>query len=60
MTKPIRHHGVSIVPVKIVRYEVRNAAGKTVRTFAKLPTAKAWVDGYVKALQRYAPKEPQP
>lgn len=54
----IRHKGVSIVAVKIVRYEVRNAAGKKVKTFAKLPTARAWVDGYVKALQRYAPKEP--
>lgn len=49
----IRHKGVDIVAVKTVRYEVRNSAGKAVKKCAKLTTAKAWVDGYVKALQRY-------
>ena len=57
-TKTLKHRGVTIAPVKVTRYEVRNAAGKTVKTFAKLATARAWVDGYVRALQRYAPKEP--
>ena len=60
MTKDIRHRGVTIAPVKITRYEVRNADGKTVKTFAKLATARAYVDGYVRALQRFAPKEPRP
>lgn len=55
--KTIRHRGVTIAPVKIVRYEVRNADGKTVKTFAKLATARAYVDGYVRALKRYAPKD---
>lgn len=60
MNNLIRHKGVTIAKVMVPRYEVRHADGRKVRSFAKLASAKSWIDGYVKGLSIYAPKEPKP
>ena len=40
--KITRHRGVTIAAVKIVRYEVRNAAGKVRKTYAKRAVTGGW------------------
>ena len=43
--KITRYRGVTIAEVSVPRFEVRRADGKVFKTFAKLATAKAFVDG---------------
>ena len=52
--KTIKHKGVRIVPVKVIRYEVQDPTGKKLKTATRLDTAKAWIDGFVAAADRAA------
>ena len=52
----LKHKGVPIVPVKIVRYEVRDPSGKKLKTFSTAAAARHWIDGYLAALRREAAK----
>lgn len=53
----LRYKGAIIAIVSTPRFEVRHVDGRKVRSFASLSSAKAFVDGYAKAVDAYAPKE---
>lgn len=57
MAKAIKHQGVTIHPVQLTRYEVRDAKGVVVRRFDKIDKAKAYIDGYVRAIKTHGPRE---
>ena len=40
---------MKIATVKITRFVVRDATGKTVKTFSTKAAAKSWLAGYLKA-----------
>jgi hypothetical protein len=52
----IKHRGVKIVPVKITRYEVRTVDGRKLMTFGTPASARAWINGYLKAFADLTPK----
>lgn len=54
----MKHRGIKIVPVKVTRYEVRHADGRKLKTFASPKAARAWIDGYMKALSQFT-REPE-
>lgn len=54
------HKGIKIVKVLVPRYEVRHVDGRKLRTFASLPSAKAWIDGYLKAVSAFTKPDGQP
>ena len=54
----IKHRGVKIVPVKMTRYEVRTVDNRTLQTFSTTAKARAWIDGYSKAVRDLTPIEP--
>ena len=57
----IKHRGVKIVPVKIIRYEVRTVDNRKLKAFGSTASAKAWIDGYMKAYTDLTPKQqPKP
>lgn len=51
------YKGVTIAKVNVPRYEVRRPDGKAFKTFASLKTAKAFVDGFTRALKSVTPKD---
>jgi hypothetical protein len=53
-----KYRGVKIVPVKIVKFEVRTVDNRKLQTFGTSAKAKAWVDGYLKAVKDLTPVEP--
>lgn len=52
-----KYRGVRIVPTKVTRYEVRDPTGKKLKTFARADTARAWIDGFLKASDALAQGE---
>jgi len=52
----IKHRGVKIVPVKITRYEVRTVDNRKLKSFSSTSSAKAWIDGYMKAYTDLTPR----
>ena len=56
----IKHRGVKIVPVKTTRYEVRTVDNRKLMTFSTTASAKAWINGYLKAFNDLAPKAAPP
>lgn len=57
----IKHRGVKIVPVRTTRYEVRTIDGRKLKAFGSTTSARAWIDGYMKAFNDLTPKQaPRP
>ena len=44
-----KHKGVRIVPVKVVKYEVRDVTGRVMHRAATAAGARAWINGYLAA-----------
>jgi hypothetical protein len=54
---PIKYRGVKIVPVKVTRYEVRTVDNRKLKSFGATATARAWIDGYVTAVDKLVPRQ---
>lgn len=44
-----KYRGVRIVPVKVVKYEVRDPTGHVLHRTSNTAAARAWVNGYLAA-----------
>ena len=55
-----RYRGVKIVPVKVIRYEVRTVDNRKLKSFISRTAATSWVDGYLKAYDQLTPKVAAP
>lgn len=53
----LKYKGAVIATVYVERFEVRRADGRKWKSFATLAAAKAYIDGFSKAVDMYSAKE---
>lgn len=53
----LKYKGAIIATVYVERFEVRRADGRKWKSFASLVAAKAYIDGFSKAVDMYEAKE---